>query len=77
MEQNDNNMDQNAGDIAIANRFENLHFNTITQANITELPSTECSVCQNAYVLGERVVTAGCNHIFHMQCLHQWLRGHK
>ena len=67
----------NVQQFVIAERFENLHFHSVTEENISNMPATECSICQSNFVIGERTVSAGCNHLFHMGCLHQWLRQHR
>lgn len=33
-----------------------------------------CSVCQDDFVLGEKVITLNCFHIFHDACIHPWLK---
>ena len=52
----------NVQQATIAQRFENLHFNTVTADNMVELPASECSICQSSFQVGDRLVTAGCNH---------------
>lgn len=39
------------------------------------LPSLEpCCICQEEYVVGERIGTLDCGHDFHSHCIRQWLR---
>ncbi|GMH11818.1 hypothetical protein Nepgr_013659 [Nepenthes gracilis] len=33
----------------------------------------KCSICQEEYVAGEEVGVLGCNHRYHVDCIHQWL----
>ncbi|GMH12400.1 hypothetical protein Nepgr_014241 [Nepenthes gracilis] len=34
----------------------------------------KCSICQEEYSAGEEVGRLGCDHRFHVDCIHQWLR---
>ena len=55
------------------NRFEDLSFQTLTQENLPELLQSECSICTRGFQVGERLAGGGCQHPFHMVCLHGWL----
>ncbi|OAY69469.1 putative E3 ubiquitin-protein ligase HIP1 [Ananas comosus] len=34
----------------------------------------KCSICQEEYVAGDEVGKLGCEHVYHVACIHQWLR---
>lgn len=34
----------------------------------------KCSICQEEYVIGDEVAKLGCDHGYHVDCIHQWLR---
>ncbi|XP_019176621.1 PREDICTED: probable E3 ubiquitin-protein ligase RHG1A isoform X2 [Ipomoea nil] len=34
----------------------------------------KCSICQEEYVLGDEMGMLGCEHGYHLACVHQWLR---
>ncbi|KAJ8448775.1 hypothetical protein Cgig2_011396 [Carnegiea gigantea] len=35
---------------------------------------TKCSICQEEYADGEQVARLSCDHRYHVECVHQWLR---
>jgi hypothetical protein len=36
----------------------------------------ECTVCQETYKLGEKVVKLPCGHCFHQECVQPWFDHH-
>ncbi|XP_047323766.1 probable E3 ubiquitin-protein ligase HIP1 [Impatiens glandulifera] len=34
----------------------------------------KCSICQEEYMIGEEVGGLDCNHVYHLDCIHQWLQ---
>eukprot|EP00262_Sarcandra_glabra_P012548 TRINITY_DN325_c1_g2_i2.p1 TRINITY_DN325_c1_g2~~TRINITY_DN325_c1_g2_i2.p1 ORF type:complete len:545 (+),score=85.56 TRINITY_DN325_c1_g2_i2:298-1932(+) len=52
-------------------------FYTYTQVSGVEEhgnEDTKCSICQEEYIVGEEVGKLGCEHQYHVTCIHQWLR---
>ena len=49
----------------------------IDESNLQNLKYNEkecCSICLNAYELGEEMTTSPCNHFFHKQCMENWVK---
>ncbi|XP_006646889.1 uncharacterized protein LOC102712693 [Oryza brachyantha] len=45
-----------------------------TEANARVVDDIKCSICQEEYMEGEEVGRLGCEHQYHVFCIHQWLR---
>jgi len=54
--------------------IKNLPQHTITQENVDA--GIECSVCMDAFKLGEVVKKLPCCHMFHTPCIEPWLQLH-
>ncbi|KAL5207541.1 hypothetical protein ABZP36_031976 [Zizania latifolia] len=44
------------------------------EANAQVVDDIKCSICQEEYMEGEEVGRLGCEHQYHVCCIHQWLR---
>jgi DNA-binding transcriptional regulator YhcF (GntR family) len=53
--------------------FNLLHHDFITRINIDK----ECNVCMDSYNLNDKIVKLPCNHIFHTECIRNWLCNEK
>ncbi|WP_252177411.1 RING finger domain-containing protein [Endozoicomonas sp. 4G] len=40
----------------------------------TDIIGAECPVCQEQFARTSNIVKTPCNHLFHLHCLHQWLK---
>jgi len=49
-----------------------LPVHTFTTASLKD--TKECSICQEQFMRAERLKTLPCFHIFHEQCIDQWLK---
>ncbi|KAL5212529.1 hypothetical protein ABZP36_023376 [Zizania latifolia] len=45
-----------------------------TEANAQVVDDIKCSICQEEYMEGEEVGRLGCDHQYHVSCIHQWLK---
>ena len=78
-----NNQIQNNNNI-ISNEEYNLNqdkiidlmkknFNFIDFSSIKEKLDNKCSICIEEFVASDKVVITPCNHIFHKNCINNWL----
>merc|ERR1711865_244760 len=44
------------------------------QSNDSEQVIEECSICLEVFVDGEELAAPGCGHLFHPQCLQEWVK---
>lgn len=44
------------------------------EVNRSVVDDIKCSICQEEYMEGEEVGRLGCEHQYHVCCIHQWLR---
>ena len=49
----------------------------ITDDNLEDLLLSECSVCLEHFVIGDKVTILPCYHNFHEHCIRGWLHGHQ
>mmetsp|Transcript_32260 Transcript_32260/g.41458 ORF Transcript_32260/g.41458 Transcript_32260/m.41458 type:complete len:227 (+) Transcript_32260:91-771(+) len=42
----------------------------------TDTVEKECSVCQETFEIGLKCLRLPCEHIFHKECIHPWLKDH-
>ncbi|PRP83523.1 RING finger protein [Planoprotostelium fungivorum] len=54
--------------------INSLPTETIVQHHIDT--ATDCSICKEEYTLGENVIKLPCNHLYHKDCIVQWLKMH-
>jgi hypothetical protein len=54
-------------------QFDRLMNDTIDVNNKNEYVSIECNICMDEYNLGDNVVKLSCKHIFHKECIKNWL----
>jgi len=52
--------------------LQQLPIHTFTNAISKE--NSECSICQELYVLGDKIRTLPCFHNFHQRCIDPWLK---
>jgi hypothetical protein len=53
-------------------QFDKLFSEKVTQEN-NEKYRSECNICMDEYNLEDVIVKLGCNHIFHKDCIYNWL----
>lgn len=53
-------------------QFDKLFSEKVTQDNETKYKS-ECNICMDEYKCDDVIVKLGCNHIFHKDCIYNWL----
>jgi hypothetical protein len=61
------------------NSFENrnsVDINEFAIDEVTEKSENECSICINTYEVGDVFITTKCKHMFHYECLQQWVSDH-
>jgi hypothetical protein len=46
---------------------------TLSGGNETADSIIMCSICLHELVAGDSTLTAGCNHVYHRQCLMEWM----
>jgi len=49
----------------------------ITDDNLEDLLLSECSVCLERFVIGDKVTILPCYHNFHEHCIRGWLHDHQ
>lgn len=71
-----NNMDFE--DVAVTcdqDTFDKLTNMTVDESN--RFDGKECNICLNTYSIGEHVTTLPCEHMFHQDCVKEWLCNRK
>jgi hypothetical protein len=53
-------------------QFDKLFLETVKETNKQNYES-ECNICMDEYKLKDVVVKLGCNHLFHKDCIYNWL----
>lgn len=54
-------------------QFDKLFTNVINDTNKEEYMNKECNICMDEYKLNDNIVKLSCNHIFHKDCIKNWL----
>lgn len=54
------------------NQFSKLTRDIITEENRMKYKS-DCNICMDDYNIGDKIVQLGCKHIFHEDCIRNWL----
>ena len=49
----------------------------VTDDNLEDLLLSDCSVCLEDFVIGDRITILPCYHNFHEHCLREWLHDHQ
>ncbi|CAH8384068.1 unnamed protein product, partial [Eruca vesicaria subsp. sativa] len=47
------------------------------QTKKNKFTTTQCSICLVNYVMGDQLTTLPCKHIYHQDCISQWLKKDK
>jgi hypothetical protein len=74
-----NNLDDdsdNFEDVKITltqDEFNTLNKKTVDKNNLIEYESKECNICMDTYKIDDIVIKLGCNHLFHVNCIKNWL----
>lgn len=71
----DNTLPEEYEDVKVTisdNEFKKLKCEDVTKEK-TELLSKECNICIDTYKEGEEIVYLPCEHIFHKDCIYDWL----
>ena len=50
-----------------------LHVEKIKESGLSELLLSECPICLESFVVNDSIITLSCRHVFHSECLHEWL----
>lgn len=53
--------------------FELLNCKNISKENLKDYTNKECNICMDEYTLGNDVIHLDCKHIFHKECIKNWL----
>ena len=53
-------------------QFNKLFCEKISEYNIEKYKS-DCNICMDEYKVDDVIVKLGCNHIFHKDCIYNWL----
>lgn len=53
-------------------------FNTLTKTkvdkdNLIEYEGKDCNICMDTYKVDDTIIKLGCNHLFHKNCIKEWL----
>jgi hypothetical protein len=54
-------------------QFNKLFTQIINDDNKDEYANKECNICMDEYKIGDNIVKLACNHIFHKDCIKNWL----
>jgi hypothetical protein len=54
-------------------QFEKLFTQIINNDNKDQYTNKECNICMEEYKLNDHIVKLACNHIFHKDCIKNWL----
>jgi len=49
---------------------------TVDDTSLSQMVSAECAICQNEFVVGDRINSLPCSHSYHNSCIIPWLEGH-
>ncbi|CEO97860.1 RING-type E3 ubiquitin transferase [Plasmodiophora brassicae] len=49
---------------------------TITEADLDQLVSRDCAVCQSEFVAGDHLTSLPCGHSYHQHCITPWFETH-
>ena len=75
----DNNETGNFEDVKVTltrDQFDKL-FTEILDDNNIDNYNSECNICIDEYKIGDKIVKLHCNHIFHIDCISNWLCNEK
>jgi len=57
--------------------FDKFKKETINENNLQDYTQKECNICMDEYTTGINVTHLKCNHIFHTDCIKNWLCNEK
>ena len=62
---------------AIGSLREHIEEKEITQKIIEKGEQTECSICLEDFILGDKIIYLPCFHFFHTECIEAWAKRSK
>ena len=54
-------------------QFNTLNKKKVDKNNLIEYKGKECNICMDTYKLDEIIIKLSCNHLFHKNCIKDWL----